>query len=87
MQLRGKPPHVASALLVRVVTASLAVLAYNFYPITGPGYLFDNANNAFLHASSYPLTMTAPQFGAQNGMPSSSHLTYRLLANSSPFLI
>lgn len=46
------------------------MLAYNFFPITGPGFVFNNINDAFLHASSYPLDMAMPQNGARNGMPS-----------------
>ena len=79
LQLRGHPPHVASALLVWVTATSLAVIAYNFFPITGPAYVFNNINEAFLHSSSYPLDMVAPLNAPRNGMPS-MHFGWMLAA-------
>lgn len=79
LQLNRRPSHVASALLVWVVASSLAMLAYNFFPITGPRYVFENINHAFLHSSSYPLNISTPQYGARNGMPS-MHFGWMLAA-------
>ena len=80
LQLRGRPLHVASALLVWVAAGPLALLAYHFFPITGPSYVFNSIDNAYLHPNLYPIDMTSPLNGARNGMPS-MHLGWMLAAS------
>jgi hypothetical protein len=40
LQLRGRPAHVATAVLLWVVLSACALAAYHFFPIAGPQYVF-----------------------------------------------
>lgn len=72
LQLRGRPPHVASALLTWVVLTGCAFLAYHALPITGPRYVF--GSGTFLAALQSPerQPLDLAQVGPypRNGLPS-----------------
>jgi spermidine synthase len=70
-QLRGKPPHVASALLMWVGMTGCAVLAYQFFPITGPKYVYGDAFIAALeNGAAQAIAPLAVKPFPRNGMPS-----------------
>ena len=73
LQLRTYSKHVPNALLLWVVLSLCAVIAYHFFPITGPKYLFGNDGFvAKLRAQSIlPIDQLLGQDAyARNGMPS-----------------
>lgn len=82
LQLKGRPGHVASALLVWVGMTSLALLAYHAFPITGPRYVFGAA--AFLerlrNPEALPVTLSLVSPYPRNGMPS-MHFGWMLAAS------
>lgn len=82
LQLRHRPPHVASALLVWVVLTSCALVAYHGFPITGPKYAFASEGLRVALDRSYQhpveLLMVAPY--PRNGMPS-MHFGWLLAAS------
>lgn len=82
LQLRGRPPHVATALLAWVVMTSLAVLAYHAFPVAGPVYVFgsDDLAEKMRHAELLPVAMTAIPLAPRNGMPS-MHFGWMLAAS------
>lgn len=82
LQLKGRPGHVASALLVWVGMTSLALLAYHVFPITGPRYVFGSA--AFLERlrdpAALPVALSLVSPYPRNGMPS-MHFGWMLAAS------
>ena len=72
LHLRRRPPHVASALLAWVGLTSCALLAYHFFPITGPVYLFGSEQYIakLRDAANLPLDLAVVQPFPRNGMPS-----------------
>ena len=73
LQLRGKEAHTANALLLWVVITICALIAYHFFPITGPKYLFGPDSFASkLRMSDALLVETTIGVGPnpRNGMPS-----------------
>lgn len=81
VQLRGRPQHVASALLVWVGMTICAMLAYHFFPITGPKYVFgaDHYAAALRDAANQPLDYVLVRNYPRNGMPS-MHFGWMLAA-------
>jgi predicted membrane-bound spermidine synthase len=71
-QLRGKPLHVPSALLVWLVMTAAAVLSYQLLPITGPKYVFgaEQFVAALQNAHELPLKTVEVMPYPRNGMPS-----------------
>lgn len=82
LHLRGKPEHVASALLTWVVLSTSSLLAYHAFPISGPVYLFgaDGFAKALLSTSAQPLDFAAMPAVPRNGMPS-MHFGWLLAAS------
>lgn len=82
LHLRGRPAGVPSALPVWVLLTLLAVVAYNFFPIVGPRYIFgsDQFIAGIRGAEGLPLvtTMVPPNL-PRNGMPS-MHFGWMLAA-------
>ncbi|MFC0349050.1 fused MFS/spermidine synthase [Undibacterium danionis] len=72
LHLRKRPEHVASATLVWVVLTSCAFLAFNFFPITGPKYVFGSAGYLFAlqQPFEYILDLVLVNPAPRNGMPS-----------------
>ncbi len=81
LHLRGRPPHVASALLLWVGLTSCAMVAYHVFPITGPKYLFgsDHFVSALRDGAKQPLDLTLIGPFPRNGMPS-MHFGWMLAA-------
>lgn len=82
LQLRGRPAHVASAVLLWVGMTSLALIAYHLLPLTGPRYAFGDAT--FLRTLRDPganalAPMLVPNF-PRNAMPS-MHFGWMLAAS------
>lgn len=82
LHLRGKPNHVASALLAWVVLSACSLVAYHAFPITGPVYVF--GTDSFAAALASP-TAPPPQLVElrpfpRNGMPS-MHFGWLLAAS------
>lgn len=69
-QLRSRPIGVASALLTWVVLTSCAMLAYHFFPIAGPKYVFGARFDLGLSQAKLPLEMIGIDYAPRNGMPS-----------------
>jgi len=83
LQLRGKRVHVPNALLLWVVMTVCALIAYHFFPVTGPKYVF--GSEEFLARlrvpSKQPLEMVAGVGpNPRNGMPS-MHFGWMLAAS------
>lgn len=72
LQLRGKPDHAATAVLVWVILTTSALLAYQLLPVTGPKYAFGGDDFAkVLGSPNLPALaeiVVAP--APRNGMPS-----------------
>jgi len=82
LQLRGKEAHAPNALWLWVVITICAIVAYHFFPITGPKYLFgpDNFSSKLLLPDALPLEMTGGVGpNPRNGMPS-MHFGWMLCA-------
>jgi predicted membrane-bound spermidine synthase len=81
LHLRGRPPHVASALLMWVVLTLCAMIAYNFFPVTGPRYLFGSEHFAARLSNPQNLSLEPTRVGLypRNGMPS-MHFGWMLAA-------
>src|SRR5450830_719 len=71
-QLNGFPKQTASGAKTWVVLSACALLAYNFFPITGPRYVFGSEYfvNKLGEPSAYPLSAFAGSTAPRNGMPS-----------------
>lgn len=82
IQLRNHPAYLPNALLLWVVMTFCALIAYHFFPITGPKYVFGSNNflSALQTPENWPLELTS---GAgpnpRNGMPS-MHFGWMLAA-------
>ncbi|MFZ6675722.1 fused MFS/spermidine synthase [Undibacterium sp. Xuan67W] len=71
LQLRRRPPHVASAVLIWVVLTGCAWLAYHVFPIAGPKYVFgDRFISGLNQIATHPLKMIGVGYAPRNGMPS-----------------
>lgn len=72
LHLRKKPEYVGSAILTWVVLSSCAFVAYNFFPISGPKYVFgvDAYLSALKQPFEYVLDMVHVNPAPRNGMPS-----------------
>ncbi|TFW08748.1 hypothetical protein E4K72_07405 [Oxalobacteraceae bacterium OM1] len=70
--LRGRPQHVPDAVLTWVVLTSCALLAYNFFPITGPKYVFgsDGYAAALARHGQAAIELIKVASFPRNGMPS-----------------
>jgi predicted membrane-bound spermidine synthase len=81
LHLRGRPPQVASAILMWVGLTICAMIAYNFFPVTGPKYLFgsDYFATKLRTPSALPLEPTLVGLSPRNGMPS-MHFGWMLAA-------
>lgn len=82
LQLKGRPVHLASALLVWVGMSLCATLAYHVYPITGPLYVFGSADfvKQLSHPETLPTTLALVAPYPRNGMPS-MHFGWMLAAS------
>jgi spermidine synthase len=82
LQMRGRPAHVASAILAWVVLASCALVAYHFLPVAGPQYIFghDAFVGALRGAATQPLGTVTVKPYPRNGMPS-MHFGWMLAAS------
>ncbi len=70
-QLRQRPPYVASAVLTWVVLTTCALLAYHFFPIAGPKYVFgDRFDLGLGNFANLPLKIIGVGIAPRNGMPS-----------------
>lgn len=82
LHLRKRPEHTASAMLVWVLLTSCAMVAYNFFPITGPTYIFRYPQffaDVLADPRSIPIQMTYSAVAPRNGMPS-MHFGWMLAA-------
>jgi predicted membrane-bound spermidine synthase len=72
LHLRKRPSHVASGLLTWVGLTTCALIAYNFFPITGPKYLFGSNDYTMelRRAATLPLELVSVGLYPRNGMPS-----------------
>lgn len=73
LQLRGRPAHLPNAILLWVGMTLSALLAYHFFPITGPKYVFgqDQFIKALREIDSLPLErVSGVGPNPRNGMPS-----------------
>lgn len=83
LHLRKRPEQTASAMLVWVILTSCAMVAYNFFPITGPAYIFkapDFFADVIANPQSIPLQMATSAIAPRNGMPS-MHFGWMLAAS------
>ena len=71
-QLNGFPKQTASGAKTWVIISACALLAYNFFPITGPRYIFGSEHYVDLLNSltNYPHSTVAGSTAPRNGMPS-----------------
>lgn len=81
LHLRGRPVAVPSGLLVWVGLTLCAMVAYNFFPVTGPKYVFgsDHYVARLADASAQPLSLVQVQPYPRNGVPS-MHFGWMLAA-------
>lgn len=81
LHLRGRPAAVPSGLLVWVGLTLCAMVAYNFFPVTGPKYVFgsDHFVARLADASAQPLALVQVQPFPRNGVPS-MHFGWMLAA-------
>ena len=72
LQLRGRPAHLPNAILLWVVLTFCALVAYHFFPITGPKYIFGSEGYLaqLSHPETLPLQLVAGALAPRNGMPS-----------------
>ncbi len=83
LHLKKRPAHTASGMLTWVVLTTCAMIAYNFFPITGPAYVFNGAISyvdAIANPTAIPLKMTMSAIAPRNGMPS-MHFGWMLAAS------
>ncbi|MBC3863857.1 fused MFS/spermidine synthase [Undibacterium jejuense] len=71
-QLNGYPKHVASAARTWLILSGCALIAYSFFPITGPSYIFTKEHYApsLVAWAKYPIDLIAGTTAPRNGMPS-----------------
>lgn len=73
LQLRGHPAHLPNAILLWIGMTLCALIAYHFFPITGPRYVFGTEHfiEALKDASSLPVErVSGVGPNPRNGMPS-----------------
>ena len=71
-QLNGFPKSTASGAKTWVMLSASALIAYNFFPITGPQYIFGSEKfvEALHDYLRYPIHAISGSLAARNGMPS-----------------
>lgn len=82
LQLSGRSRHVPTAMLVWVVMTSLALIAYNAFPVVGPRYVFGYPGflEALRNPESVPLALALVPPFPRNGVPS-MHFGWMLAAS------
>lgn len=71
LQLKGRPAQIPSAILLWILMTGLPMIAFQFFPITGPGYVDANSlSQLFQHANLFPLKKIILSPAPRNGMPS-----------------
>lgn len=79
-QLKGRPHHVPTVILVWIVVALCGVITYLTYPIIGPLFLFGSDFYNQFNPENYPaITLLSQMKDARNGMPS-LHFSWTLLS-------